>query len=149
MTTTTNYSKFFAAALACMAATFSTVAVSSNERDDQLQDNSERCVSLVRIDRTFVLNDSNILFYLRGRKVYINKLPRRCPGLRRADSFMYKTSLSQLCSFDVITALDSIGFGFTRGASCGLGKFYPIDLERAKELRGQKAPGSERIESAE
>lgn len=139
----------FAAALACTAATLTAVAVASNEQDEQLQDDSERCVSLARIDRTYVLNDSNILFYLRGRKVYINKLPRKCPGLRRADSFMYKTSSSQLCSFDIVTALDNIGFGFSRGASCGLGKFYPIDVERAKELRGQKKPASERIEPAE
>ncbi len=138
----------FAAAVICTAM-LSMIAAANSENDEQMQDSSERCLSLMRIDHTFVLNDQNILFYLRGRKVYINKLPRRCPGLRRADSFMYKTSLSQLCSFDIVTALDNIGFGFSRGASCGLGKFYPIDSERAKELRGKKSPGSERIEPAE
>ncbi len=125
------------------------MAVVAAENDEQLEDNSERCISLMRIARTHVLDDSNILFYMRGKKVYINRLPRRCPGLRRADSFMYKSTLSQLCSLDIITTLDNIGFGFSRGASCGLGKFYPIDIERAKELRGQKAPRSERIEPAE
>ena len=138
---------FFVIAVAAMM--FNVAAFGANDTDEHVEDNSERCVSLTRIDRTHVLDDYNILFYMRGKKVYINKLPRKCPGLFRADSFMYKTSLSQLCNVDIITALDNIGFGFSRGASCGLGKFYPIDIERAKELRGQKAPASERIEPVE
>lgn len=134
---------------AVFTAVVSMTALANDEDDEQLEDNGKRCVSLARIDRTHVLDDYNVLFYMRGKKVYINKLPRKCSGLRRADSFMYKTSLSQLCDLDIITALDNIGFGFSRGASCGLGKFYPIDKERAKELRGQKAPGRERIEPAD
>ena len=136
-------------AVAVLAVTLSMASFADDENDEQLEDDSKRCISLARIDRTHVLDDYSILFYLRGRKVYINKLPRKCPGLRRADSFMYKTSLSQLCDLDIITALDNIGFGFSRGASCGLGKFYPIDKDRAKELRGQKAPGRECIEPAD
>ena len=117
--------------VACVAVTAFTVMLSmaslaSDEDDDQLEDRGKRCISLARIDRTHVLDDYNILFYMRGKKVYINKLPHKCHGLRRADSFMYKTSLSQLCDLDIITALDNIGFGFSRGASCGLGTFYPI-----------------------
>lgn len=137
------------ATVAILATILSMASFAADEDDEQLEDDSERCISLARIDRTHILDDYNILFYMRGKKVYINKLPRKCPGLRRADSFMYKTSLSQLCDLDIITALDNIGFGFSRGASCGLGKFYPIDKERAKELRGQKAPRRERIEPAE
>ncbi|MGI9293037.1 MAG: DUF6491 family protein [Pseudomonadales bacterium] len=136
-------------AVAVFAVMVSMATRASDENDEQLEDRGKRCISLARIDRTHVLDDNNILFYMRGKKVYINKLPHKCRGLRRADSFMYKTSLSQLCDLDIITALDNIGFGFSRGASCGLGTFYPIDKERAKELRGQKAPGSERIEPAE
>lgn len=130
-----------------MLASMTTLARSENE--EGVQDGAKRCVSLARIDNTHVLDDRNILFYMRGKKVYINKLPHKCHGLRRADSFMYKTSLSQLCDLDIITVLDNIGFGFSRGPSCGLGSFYPIDRERAKELRGQKKPGRERIEPVE
>lgn len=127
----------------------STATLAKDKNDERLGDPAKRCVSLARVDRTHVLDDSNILFYMRGKKVYINKLPRKCHGLRRADSFMYKTSLSQLCDLDIITVLENIGFGFSRGPSCGLGLFYPIDIERARELRGQKAPASERIEPAD
>lgn len=48
---------------------------------------------------------------------------------------MYRTSLSQLCDLDMITVLNDFGSGFTPGASCGLGRFYPITKEEAKELR--------------
>ncbi len=132
------------AALLANAATFA-------EEDGQvLSDNSgQSCISLNRINNTHVLDDSNILFYALGKKVYRNQLPRKCPGLARADSFMYKTSMSQLCKLDMITVLNNMGFGFMQGATCGLGKFYPIDAERAKELRGQKAPASERLEAEE
>ncbi len=64
-------------------------------------------------------------------------------------SIMYKTSMSQLCELDMITVLNNMGFGFMQGATCGLGKFYPMNAERAKELRGQKAPASERLEAEE
>lgn len=138
-----------AVAALAMLASIATFAEDEDDESLQDQDRAKRCISLARIDRTHVLDDNNILFYMRGKKVYINKLPHKCHGLRRADSFMYKTSLSQLCDLDIITVLDNIGFGFSRGPSCGLGTFYPIDIERAKELRGQKAPGSERIEPAD
>ncbi len=106
----------------CVAAwtiLLTTVAFGAAEDDEQLEDNSERCINLMRIDHTHILDDSNILFYMRGKKVYINKLSRRCPGLRRADSFMYKTSSSQLCNVDIITALDNIGFGTRRFVRAG------------------------------
>lgn len=127
-----------------LLATMTTVA--DNDNNESTESDSKRCISLARINSTHVLDDSNILFYMLGKKVYRNQLPHKCPGLARADSFMYKTSLSQLCNLDIITPLDNIGFGFVQGASCGLGKFSPIDSERAKELRGQKAPVNERLE---
>ncbi len=124
----------------------SMASVADDDNNQSTESDSKRCISLARIDSTHVLDDSNILFYMLGKKVYRNQLPHRCPGLARADSFMYKTSLSQLCNLDSITPLDNMGFGFIQGPSCGLGKFSPIDSERAKELKGQKAPGSERLE---
>ena len=136
--------------LLCMLITTASNATFAKEgSDEKLEDRSKRCVSLARIKRTDVVDDQNILFYMNGRKVYLNKLPHKCHGLARADAFMYRTSMSQLCDLDIITVLDNIGFGFMRGPSCGLGTFYPIDKERAKELKGQKAPGSERIEPVE
>ncbi len=96
---------------------------------------AEHCVSLNLIDRTDVIDDRNILFYMRGDRVYRNILPHRCPGLAFEEKFMYRTSLGQLCDVDIITVLDDIGFGLRMGASCGLGMFYPITEQEAEDLK--------------
>lgn len=104
----------------------------------------EQCISLSRIDRTEVIDDYNVLFHMKGRDVYRNVLPHRCPGLGFRESFMYRTSLNQLCNVDIITVLDNIGFGFSPGASCGLGLFYPVtedDVKGLKEKVKQKKRG--------
>ena len=95
----------------------------------------EQCLSLIRIDRSEVVDDRNILFHMQDGDIYRNQLPYRCPGLSLHDTFMYRTSLNQLCNLDIITVMDSIGFGLSPGASCGLGHFYPITEEQAEKLR--------------
>jgi hypothetical protein len=95
----------------------------------------EQCVSLARIDRTEVVDDQNILFYMNDGTIYRNHLPYRCPGLGVRESFMYRTSLNQLCNVDIITVLDDIGFGFSPGPSCGLGMFYPMSEEDVQMLK--------------
>ena len=103
----------------------------------------EQCVSLSRIDHTYVLDDRNILFYMHGGKIYRNHLPYNCSGLKISNTFMYRTSLNQLCNVDIITVLDSLGFGYSPRNSCGLGLFYPVSKddvaklkERAKAAKG-------------
>ncbi len=82
------------------------------------------CIQIRSITSSRVRDDSTIDFYTAGRKVYRNKLPHRCPGLGFEERFSYATSLSQLCSVDIITVLRTPpGIG---GPSCGLGKFQPI-----------------------
>jgi len=65
------------------------------------------CVSLSQVDRTEVIDDTTILFYMRGNEIYRNVLPHRCPGLRRDEAFMYRVTTSQLCNVDVITVLST------------------------------------------
>lgn len=97
--------------------------------------NAENCVSLPRIDRTRIVDDNTIIFYMKGGDIYVNHLPRRCPGLRVADSYLYKTSLAELCNVDTITVLQRFGGpGFTPGPMCGLGYFEPVTPEQAKAL---------------
>ncbi len=95
----------------------------------------EQCLSLIRIDRSEVIDDRNIIFHMQNGDLYRNQLPYRCPGLSLHDTFMYRTSLNQLCNLDIITVMDNIGFGLSPGASCGLGHFYPITEEQADKLR--------------
>ena len=84
----------------------------------------QSCVQLSQIREARVVNDRTIDFYLSGRQVLRNTLPNACPGLGFERAFTYSTSLSQLCSVDIITVIIQ-GGGPQRGASCGLGSFVP------------------------
>jgi hypothetical protein len=85
------------------------------------------CIPLSAIRASHVRSDRIIDFEMNGRnKVYRNTLPAACPNLGFQESFSYETSLSQLCSTDIITVLYSSPP--MRGASCGLGEFQPVTL---------------------
>ena len=89
----------------------------------------ENCIPLRQISETRVHGDRTIDFIMTGRKVYRNTLPYACPGLGFEERFSYATSLSQLCSVDIITVLYSTP-ALQRGASCGLGQFQPVTLAK-------------------
>jgi hypothetical protein len=112
----------------------------SAEADD---DGAMRCIDLRRIDHTQVVDNQNILFYMRGDTIYLNRLSHPAPGLDRNQPFMYKTSLGQLCNSDFITVLERWGFGLTEGASSSLGKFMAIDEARAQALISGEPSGVE------
>ena len=90
------------------------------------------CVGLRQIRNTRVYGDQVIDFHMAGGKVYRNTLPYSCPRLGFEERFLYKTSISQLCSVDIITVLQSPDL--SQGASCGLGRFQPVELP--KRVRG-------------
>ena len=91
-----------------------------------------QCIPLTQIRQTQIRDDWTIDFIGTGDKVWRNTLPNRCSGLKSEDAFTYKTSLSQLCSTDIIYVLRHIGGDLQRGPGCGLGKFVPVELEKKK-----------------
>lgn len=90
----------------------------------------QNCISLAQISSTRIRDDYTIDFMGAGDKVWRNTLPGRCGGLKSADAFSYETSLTQLCGTDIIRVLDRVGGTPQPGASCGLGQFVPVRLER-------------------
>ena len=102
---------------------------------DALLGDSKRCINLNRIDRTEIVNDRTIVFYLRGGEIYVNRLPHRCPGLRSRDTFMYKNTTNSLCSVDTIRVMDSIGGTLRPGVGCGLGEFHPVSEITVEQLK--------------
>ena len=104
----------------------------------------EQCIQLNRIDRTEVIDDQNVLFRMRNGDTYLNQLPYRCPSLGFHESFMYRTSLNQLCNVDIITVLNDAGFGFLPGPSCGLGLFYPITKDDVDKIREDAKRGKDK-----
>lgn len=85
------------------------------------------CIQIRSIRSTNVRDDRTIDFVTTNRKIYRNTLPYSCPSLGFEKRFSYRTSLSQLCSVDIITVLWSTGPALQPGASCGLGQFQPME----------------------
>jgi hypothetical protein len=86
------------------------------------------CINLRNIRSTDVVDDQTIDFHMSGNQVYRNTLPNRCPQLGFDRAFSYQTSISQLCSVDIITVIVQ-GSGPMRGPSCGLGQFTPVSFK--------------------
>lgn len=84
----------------------------------------ENCIPNRSIRSTKVLNESNILFEMRNRTVYLNTLDHRCPSLRFSEQFAYRPTNNRLCGNDIISIFDSSG---PKG-SCGLGKFELLEI---------------------
>jgi len=125
--TTTLFFAVFACGLASCTATPPAkppVAVAATVAPKTVSAAPRSCVQLNRIREARVVDDRTIDFYLSNREVLRNTLPNSCPQLGFERAFSYSTSLSQLCSVDIITVIVQ-GGGPRRGASCGLGAFVP------------------------
>jgi len=116
-----------------------TATVTAQEEEIIVDNKSVQCVSLRHVKRTEVIDDRNILFHMRGARVYHNILPRRCSGLKREDRFSYSSSVGRLCSTDSIRVLYHSGRGLQEGNSCRLGLFHEITREDAKVFREEAA----------
>lgn len=93
----------------------------------RLTGQAQSCIPLAQISESQVRDDWTIDFRTGGNRWYRNTLPYRCNSLGFEKAFSYKTSLSQLCSTDIITVFSSGAGGGPRG-SCGLGAFQPVEL---------------------
>lgn len=96
----------------------------------QVTGKAENCVSIALLRESRVRDDWTIDFIRDGKRAWRNTLPNRCPGLKSNDGFAYETSLSQLCSTDIIYVLNRVGGSVQRGVGCGLGPFVPVTLEK-------------------
>lgn len=88
------------------------------------------CIPLPQLRETRIRDDWTIDFISSGRRGWRNTLSARCPGLRSNDAITYETSLSQLCSTDIVYVLEHIGGRPQRGAACSIGQFVPVELDR-------------------
>jgi len=86
---------------------------------------AQSCIPLVSVRESRIRDDWTIDFIGPGDKVWRNTLPHRCTE----DAFTYKTSLSQLCSTDIIHVLRNYAGQLEPGPGCGLGQFVPVRLE--------------------
>ena len=106
------------------------VSVAGPSLADEVEDEeARRCIQARTIRSTDVLDDLNIFFYMRGKAIYHNILPRQCKGLSRERRFSYTSSVNRLCYLDSIRILHDSGWGLQEGRSCQLGYFRPVTEE--------------------
>jgi hypothetical protein len=75
------------------------------------------CIPTTMIDHTEILNDSAIVFYMKGDKPYLNTMAFPCPSLKMEDGFAFVANFSEVCSnSQTIKVLRSGNF-------CELGQF--------------------------
>jgi hypothetical protein len=94
----------------------------------QVVGESVSCVDTRRVRSTNVHGDETIDFEMVDGTVYRNVLPNRCYSLGFEERFAYQTPTGRLCSTDTITVLHADG---SRGTTCGLGEFLPMELTRS------------------
>lgn len=138
----TNFFLRCAGAAIAAGAILASGGARADETNPGNQAGAESCIQIAQIDHTKILDDQNILFHLKNRKIYKNQLPHRCAGLKSADTFRYRTSQSQLCNVDVITVLNRVGGDFMPGPTCGLGMFVPY-TPPPKENAAPPAPAQQ------
>jgi hypothetical protein len=83
------------------------------------QSTKSLCIKADEVDHTKVLNDRQILFYMRGKQVWLNTLKARCSTLPIQDGFSMPSNFSEFCA-----NAQTIQVLFT-GQFCQLGEFTP------------------------
>lgn len=126
-------------------------ALSQDDEDKPFDRTPQNCIITSRIDQTDAIDDQNIIFRMRGNKVYRNTLPRTCPNLQRENRIAYETRTSQLCNVDMITVLEPYGVGFRPGFMCRLGQFVPLSPAEVEDidLRKKGEPAQRSIETSQ
>ena len=119
-----------------------------DEQEDSIIE-GQRCLSSRPIRKTEILDDQNILFYIRGAAIYLNHLPKPCKNLAREGRFMYRTTVARICRADIINILTDSGGGLGLGRACKLGNFYAITKEDVEKLKTPRAVEPKTIPPAE
>jgi len=75
------------------------------------------CLPVNQIDRTDILDDSAILFYMKDGKTWLNTMRFPCPSLKIEGGFTYQPDTQEICSnAQTIRVVPS-------GGLCELGQF--------------------------
>ena len=81
---------------------------------------SQICLQSNLVDHTEILSKTQILFYMTGKKVWLNTLPSPC-SMDNTDGFVWRTSINQYCdNLEIIKIIRT-------GQVCRLGKFTPYE----------------------
>jgi len=104
---------------------------------------SRHCLHRSAYRRVDIINQEFLLFSKRGT-YYLNRLKRKCPGLRRNLLLTFRMTTNSVCRSDLVYASDRIDLhrginssGIPNGyrATCHLGEFEQIGEQQALALK--------------
>jgi hypothetical protein len=129
-------SNFSAVTAAAVLGAIGATNVAAQASAPETPPDAKSCVYLPDIDHTKIVDDRNILFYLRDDTILQNSLREPCYGLRAKNRFTYgSSSLKRLCTGDMITLLTDLSFGGVAPSNtCKLGMFLPVDQDEADDV---------------
>lgn len=87
----------------------------------------QNCIDRSSVRNTVVRSDTVIDFEMNGGRVYRSTLKNRCPGLGWDRAITYETAINDLCTQQIVYALQTVGGVPQRGAGCSLGEFVPVE----------------------
>jgi hypothetical protein len=117
--------------LALVVATAPAANVAAQEESSDV---AQSCVRPTNIDRTRIIDDRNILFFMRDETVYRNMLTVNCPQLRSEGRFAYDKTGNRLCAGSPITVIVENGGQYLPGPVCRIGMFAPLTEDEVEEL---------------
>lgn len=112
----------------CLTGLFATGPSVADEAED---DSAQKCIRARKLKSTVVLDDANILFFMVGKTVYHNVLPKQCRGLFKYKTFVFERTAGRVCAFDQI---EVHGGSASVGRICRLGEFWPINPDDIRPL---------------
>jgi len=121
--------------------------VFAQSESDEIE--TQRCLATRQIKSPVVVDDSNVLFFMRGDTVYLNRLPEACKGLLRYKTFSYQQIAGRVCESDLINLHRSIDPSVVR--RCKIGIFEEIDSRDIPALIASlhRQPAAEELPSAD
>ena len=102
-----------------------------------------RCISSMGYRNFQVISDRYVLFEGAGRRLWLNELRGRCPGLRRATALAFDMRGNQICDLDRFKPADWFDrprfrrwpWDWMDNVPCTLGRFQPVTEEQVEALR--------------
>jgi hypothetical protein len=100
---------------------FAVLAIVTSAAPALAEQSSSSCLSAYDVSHTQVLNDHQVLFYMRNKKIWMNTLPARCVSLPVQEGFSFSSAFSEYCpNIETIRVVRT-------GEVCQLGGFTPYE----------------------
>ena len=88
----------------------------------------ERCVSLLRLGSSQVIDGTAIVYHSAGSRIYVNRPKNDASSLKSDDIMVTRTSNAELCDIDTVEMVDRNSHALT--GLVMLGDFVPYDRVR-------------------